>query len=79
MIFIDVCNQLYFSFQLLIDNIGRPAPNVTHLLLKFDIDHAVEQTVLQPKFHYRFFWFQVAYVHWYLILWRLYDRLYFII
>lgn len=38
--------------QLLIDNISRPAPNVTHLLLKFDIDHAVEQTVLQPKFHY---------------------------
>ncbi|KAJ6362639.1 hypothetical protein OIU78_002943 [Salix suchowensis] len=37
--------------QLLIDNISRPAPNVTHLLLKFDID-AVEQTVLQPKFHY---------------------------
>lgn len=38
--------------QLLIDNISRPAPNVTHLLLKFDIDHAVERTVLQPKFHY---------------------------
>ncbi|KAJ6331317.1 hypothetical protein OIU76_009822 [Salix suchowensis] len=37
--------------QLLIDNISRPAPNVTHLLLKFDID-AVERTVLQPKFHY---------------------------
>ncbi|CAK7343274.1 unnamed protein product [Dovyalis caffra] len=37
---------------LLIDNVSRPAPNVTHLLLKFDIDHAVEQTVLQPKFHY---------------------------
>uniref|UniRef100_A0A6N2K971 Uncharacterized protein n=1 Tax=Salix viminalis TaxID=40686 RepID=A0A6N2K971_SALVM len=36
---------------LLIDNISRPAPNVTHLLLKFDID-AVERTVLQPKFHY---------------------------
>lgn len=38
--------------QLLIDNISRSAPNVTHLLLKFDIDHAVERTVLQPKFHY---------------------------
>lgn len=38
--------------QILIDNISRPAPNVTHLLLKFDIDHAVERTVLQPKFHY---------------------------
>ncbi|GLT26191.1 hypothetical protein SLA2020_012740 [Shorea laevis] len=38
--------------QLLIDNISRPAPNITHLLLKFDLDTAVERTVLQPKFHY---------------------------
>ncbi|KAF6151180.1 hypothetical protein GIB67_037388 [Kingdonia uniflora] len=38
--------------QLLIDNINRPAPNVTHLLLKFDMDMPVERTVLQPKFHY---------------------------
>ncbi|KAJ7956691.1 Nuclear pore complex protein [Quillaja saponaria] len=38
--------------QLLIDNISRPAPNITHLLLKFDIDTPVERTVLQPKFHY---------------------------
>ncbi|KAJ4837663.1 hypothetical protein Tsubulata_013874 [Turnera subulata] len=38
--------------QLLIDNIGRPAPNITHLLLKFDLDTPVERTVLQPKFHY---------------------------
>ncbi|KAM7263304.1 hypothetical protein ACFE04_000987 [Oxalis oulophora] len=38
--------------QLLIDNISRPAPNVTHLLLKFDLDTSVERTVLQPKFHY---------------------------
>ncbi|KAF3668339.1 Nuclear pore complex protein [Capsicum annuum] len=38
--------------QLLIDNISRPAPNITHLLLKFDVDGAVERTVLQPKFHY---------------------------
>ncbi|XP_010533163.1 PREDICTED: nuclear pore complex protein NUP205 [Tarenaya hassleriana] len=38
--------------QLLIDNINRPAPNVTHLLLKFDTDSPVEGTVLQPKFHY---------------------------
>uniref|UniRef100_A0A7N0VJ21 Nuclear pore complex protein NUP205 n=2 Tax=Kalanchoe fedtschenkoi TaxID=63787 RepID=A0A7N0VJ21_KALFE len=38
--------------QLLINNISRPAPNITHLLLKFDIDTPVERTVLQPKFHY---------------------------
>ena len=40
--------------QLLIDNISRPAPNVTHLLLKFDLDTPIERTVLQPRFHYRF-------------------------
>ncbi|OVA00429.1 Nucleoporin Nup186/Nup192/Nup205 [Macleaya cordata] len=38
--------------QLLIDNISRPAPNITHLLLKFDVDMPVERTILQPKFHY---------------------------
>lgn len=38
--------------QLLIDNISRPAPNITHLLLKFDLDTPIERTVLQPKFHY---------------------------
>ncbi|CAA2964556.1 nuclear pore complex NUP205 [Olea europaea subsp. europaea] len=38
--------------QLLIDNISRPAPNITHLLLRFDVDSPVERTVLQPKFHY---------------------------
>ncbi|XP_011093564.1 nuclear pore complex protein NUP205 isoform X1 [Sesamum indicum] len=38
--------------QLLIDNISRPAPNITHLLLKFDVDGPVERTLLQPKFHY---------------------------
>ncbi|KAJ1381293.1 hypothetical protein SESBI_45266 [Sesbania bispinosa] len=38
--------------QLLIDNISRPPPNVTHLLLKFDVDTPVERTVLQPKFYY---------------------------
>ncbi|KAL3535856.1 hypothetical protein ACH5RR_004317 [Cinchona calisaya] len=38
--------------QLLIDNISRPAPNIAHLLLKFDLDNPVERTVLQPKFHY---------------------------
>ncbi|KAE8668521.1 NUP205 protein [Hibiscus syriacus] len=38
--------------QLLIDNVSRPAPNIAHLLLKFDLDTSIEQTVLQPKFHY---------------------------
>ncbi|XP_052198623.1 nuclear pore complex protein NUP205 isoform X2 [Diospyros lotus] len=38
--------------QLLIDNISRPAPNITHLLLKFDLNTTVERTLLQPKFHY---------------------------
>ncbi|KAI3919731.1 hypothetical protein MKX01_000172 [Papaver californicum] len=38
--------------QLLIDNINRPPPNITHLLLKFHVDMSVERTVLQPKFHY---------------------------
>ncbi|KAM1061705.1 hypothetical protein FF1_026137 [Malus domestica] len=38
--------------QLLVDNISRPAPNITHLLLKFDLDRPIERTVLQPKFHY---------------------------
>ncbi|CAA6666415.1 unnamed protein product [Spirodela intermedia] len=38
--------------QLLLDNITRPAPNVTHLLLKFDVDTPVDRTVLQPKYHY---------------------------
>ncbi|KAK1264926.1 hypothetical protein QJS04_geneDACA016129 [Acorus gramineus] len=39
--------------QLLMDNISRPAPNITHLLLKFDVDTLVERTVLQPKYHYQ--------------------------
>ncbi|KAL8128568.1 hypothetical protein V2J09_017723 [Rumex salicifolius] len=38
--------------QLLIDNISRPAPNITHLLLKFDLDISIDRTVLQPKFNY---------------------------
>nr|GMD74848.1 nuclear pore complex protein NUP205 [Ipomoea batatas] len=29
-----------------------PAPNITHLLLKFDLDSPIERTMLQPKFHY---------------------------
>ncbi|TXG61268.1 hypothetical protein EZV62_012631 [Acer yangbiense] len=41
--------------QLLIDNISRPAPNITHLLLKFDLDTPIERTILQPKFHYSCF------------------------
>ncbi|KAK1417250.1 hypothetical protein QVD17_26375 [Tagetes erecta] len=38
--------------QLLIENISRPAPNITHFLLRFDLDSPVERTVLQPKFNY---------------------------
>ncbi|KAK4781282.1 hypothetical protein SAY87_017388 [Trapa incisa] len=38
--------------QLMIDNISRPAPNITHLLLKFELDGPIERSVLQPKFHY---------------------------
>ncbi|XXG47855.1 hypothetical protein AAC387_Pa02g2424 [Persea americana] len=38
--------------QLLIDNINRPPPNITHLLLKFNLDVSVERTVLQPKYNY---------------------------
>lgn len=38
--------------QLLIENVSRPAPNVAHLLLKFDLDTSIERTTLQPKFHY---------------------------
>ncbi|KAJ7534968.1 hypothetical protein O6H91_12G012900 [Diphasiastrum complanatum] len=38
--------------RLLISNLDRPAPNITHLLLKFDMDQPVERTFLQPKRHY---------------------------
>lgn len=38
--------------QLLIDNIHRPAPNITHFLLKFEVDMPVDRTILQPKYHY---------------------------
>lgn len=38
--------------QLLVDNICRPAPNITHLLLGFDVNGSIEQTVLKPKSHY---------------------------
>lgn len=38
--------------QLLMDNIARPAPNITHLLFKFDLDGPIERSILQPKFHY---------------------------
>ncbi|KFK26746.1 hypothetical protein AALP_AA8G287800 [Arabis alpina] len=47
------CDDLgVLIMQLLVDNINRPAPNITHLLLQFDLDSPVEGTVLQPKFHY---------------------------
>nr|CAB3446029.1 unnamed protein product [Digitaria exilis] len=38
--------------QLLVDNICRPAPNITHLLLRFDVNGAIDRTVLKPKSHY---------------------------
>ncbi|CAL4889322.1 unnamed protein product [Urochloa decumbens] len=38
--------------QLLVDNISRPAPNITHLLLRFDVNGSIERTVLKPKSHY---------------------------
>ncbi|KAJ8528333.1 hypothetical protein K7X08_022025 [Anisodus acutangulus] len=47
-----ILQSLVLQLRLLIDNISRPAPSITHLLLKFDVDGAVERTVLQPKFHY---------------------------
>ncbi|XP_018439961.1 nuclear pore complex protein NUP205 isoform X1 [Raphanus sativus] len=47
------CDDLgVLIMQLLVDCINRPAPSITHLLLKFDLDAPVEGTVLQPKFHY---------------------------
>ncbi|KAJ0238992.1 hypothetical protein HA466_0235130 [Hirschfeldia incana] len=47
------CDDLgVLIMQLLVDSINRPAPSITHLLLKFDLDAPVEGTVLQPKFHY---------------------------
>lgn len=39
--------------QLLVDNICRPAPNITHLLLRFDVNGTIERTILKPKSHYR--------------------------
>lgn len=55
LIFLNCCLHVPSTcFQLLIDNISRPAPNITHLLLRFDLDMPVERTILQPKFYYRF-------------------------
>ncbi|KAG0620095.1 hypothetical protein M758_4G188900 [Ceratodon purpureus] len=38
--------------RLLLANLDQPAPNVTHLLLKFDVNQLVERTMLQPKRHF---------------------------
>lgn len=38
--------------RLLLSNLHQPAPNLTHLLLKFDINQPVEMTMLQPKRHF---------------------------
>ena len=53
LVFALMFTYFFLFLQLLVDNISRPAPNVTHLLLKFDLDNNIERTVLQPKFHYR--------------------------
>jgi nuclear pore complex protein Nup205 len=45
--------------QLLLANLDQPSPNVTHLLLRFDIDQPVERTVLQPKRHFRYLLFHL--------------------
>lgn len=42
----------FLILQLLINNLSRPAPNVSHLLLRFDVDVPVERSILQPKRHY---------------------------
>lgn len=42
----------FLILQLLLSNLSRPAPNITHLLFKFDLDSPVERTILQPKQHY---------------------------
>jgi nuclear pore complex protein Nup205 len=38
--------------RLLLSNLHQPPPNLTHLLLKFDINQPVEMTMLQPKRHF---------------------------
>lgn len=53
LLFVDATNDIILIPQVLIDNIPRPAPNISHLLLKFNVDSPVERTVLQPKYHYR--------------------------
>jgi nuclear pore complex protein Nup205 len=58
-LFVELFNDLCFNYanqsymQLLVDNICRPAPNITHLLLRFDVNGSIERTVLKPKSHYR--------------------------
>jgi len=42
-----------YLVQLLLANLDQPAPNVAHLLLKFDVNQLVERTMLQPKRHFR--------------------------
>lgn len=58
-LFVELFNDLCFNYanqsymQLLLDNICHPAPNITHLLLRFDVNGSIERTVLKPKSHYR--------------------------
>lgn len=39
--------------QLLLVNLPRPSPNLTHLLLGFDVNQPMEKTTVQPNYHYR--------------------------
>ncbi|GBG63334.1 hypothetical protein CBR_g37692 [Chara braunii] len=42
----------FLIMQLLLANLDRPAPNVTHLLLKFDVENGVDTSFLQPRRDY---------------------------
>nr|PNR28894.1 hypothetical protein PHYPA_027586 [Physcomitrium patens] len=38
--------------RLLLVNLPRPSPNLTHLLLGFDVNQPMEKTTVQPNYHY---------------------------
>ncbi|KAG0575941.1 hypothetical protein KC19_5G042200 [Ceratodon purpureus] len=40
------------NLRLLLASLDQPAPNVTHLLGKFDVNQLAERTMLQPKRHF---------------------------
>ncbi|GAQ82869.1 nuclear pore complex protein Nup205 [Klebsormidium nitens] len=41
-------DSVFLILKILISNLDRPAPNVTHLLLGFDCEHSVERSYLNP-------------------------------